>query len=104
MRLTKGDQQQIGEWIKEKCGHMRCTCCGLEDWVLNEMATLPIVFDLHTTRFFYSQGIPHIEVYCKNCGHTLFFKASVLGFKPDRPKPEPVSTNETPQETPSDST
>lgn len=90
MDLSEADQQKIADWIKQKCGQMRCTCCGESGWRLAQMATLPIGVNLHSTRFFYSAGIPHIEVCCTNCGHTLFFNPGIMGFKPDEPKPEKI--------------
>jgi ribosomal protein S27E len=69
---------------------MRCTCCGNSQWTLMDMATLPIAVDLHTTRFFYSQGIPQISIMCANCGHTLYFNPVVMGIKPDEPTPQSI--------------
>jgi hypothetical protein len=49
------------------------------------MATLPIGFNLHTTRFYYSHGIPQVTIACTNCGHMIFFNPAVIGFRPDEP-------------------
>jgi hypothetical protein len=85
MELTQADRQRIVDWLNVKCGQMRCTCCGIAKWEIVGMATLPIVFDLHTTRFYYSQGIPQVALACTNCGHMVFFNTVVIGFKPDEP-------------------
>ena len=95
MQLTDDDKKRIAAWIEEKCGVMRCTCCGNAKWELVGFATLPIGFDLHTTRFFYSQGLPQISIACINCGHMLFFNSNILGFKPDEPPPVQIPPEET---------
>ncbi len=90
MQLTESDRKKITDWLVEKCGVMRCVCCGHNQWTLIDAATLPIGIDLHTTRFFYSQGIPQISLACNNCGHMVFFNSAILGFKPDEPQPMQV--------------
>jgi hypothetical protein len=90
MELTEKDKQRIIRWLQEKCGSMRCTCCGMPNWEILPAASLPIGVDLHSMRFFYSQGIPQVGVVCTNCGHTLYFNPGVMGFRPDEPKPAPV--------------
>lgn len=90
MQLTEIDKQRVVDWLQTKCGNMRCTCCGFPNWEIIPLATIPIGVDLHTTRFFYSQGIPQVGVACTYCGHTLFFNTGIMGFKPDEPKPMPV--------------
>lgn len=89
MELSQADKERIVKWVSDKCGVMRCTCCGMPNWEVAPIAALPIAIDLHTTRFFYSQGIPFVTVTCRNCGHTLFFNTVVIGFKPDEPAPAP---------------
>lgn len=88
--LTEEDKKRIMEWLNQKCGQMRCTCCGLGQWALVDIAVLPIGVDLHSTRFFYHQGVPQVSIACQNCGHMLFFNAGIMGFKPDIPKPGEV--------------
>jgi len=91
MELAQTDRQKIAEWLQQKCGQMRCICCGFGKWEVVGMATLPIAIDLHTTRFFYAQGVPQVSVACVNCGHMLFFSSGIMGFKPDEPPPAPVT-------------
>lgn len=91
MELSESDKQRIIHWLRDKCGNMRCTCCGMANWEVLPAATIPIGIDLHSTRFFYSQGIPQVSVACTNCGHMLFFNSGLLGFKPDEPKSVPVA-------------
>lgn len=86
MKLNEVDRKKVSEWINEKCGQLRCVCCGTGKWTLIDIATLTIGFDTHTTRFYYHQGIPHIGIACSNCGHMVFFNAAIMGFKPDEPK------------------
>jgi len=95
MELTQADQKQIADWLGAKCGAMRCKCCGYMGWQIVPLAMLPIVVDLHSTRFFYSAGQPLVGVTCTNCGHVLFFNPAVIGIKPDVP-----ATAEVPGATP----
>lgn len=94
MLLTADDTKKIADWLNEKCGQMRCVCCGNAIWEVQGFATLPIGFDVHSTRFFYSQGIPQITVACRTCGHLLFFSSAIIGFKPDEPPPMQVPPSE----------
>jgi len=85
MNLNETDRQKILDWINQKCGQMRCVCCGTGRWTLLGFATLPIGFDVHTTRFYYHSGIPQIAIACENCAHMVYFNAAMMGFKPDEP-------------------
>lgn len=99
MQISETNKERIGAWINEKCGQMRCTCCGHGNWTLIDGSTLPIGIDLQTTRFFYSQGIPQISILCQNCGHMLFFNPAVMGIEPDKPEVvEPIKTEEADEE------
>ncbi len=86
MQLTSNDKEKITEWLKEKCGAMRCFCCGSNVFQLLDIATLPIGIDIHTTRFLYATGIPQILIACSNCGNMVAFNAAIMGFKPGEPK------------------
>ncbi|MDH5184339.1 MAG: zinc ribbon domain-containing protein [Gammaproteobacteria bacterium] len=92
MTISKDDQKLIAKWIQEKCGQLRCTCCGHSNWQILELAALPIGIDLRTTRFYYSQGVPQINVVCTNCGYTLLFNPSVMGIEPNKPQPEEIDS------------
>jgi hypothetical protein len=90
MQLTEQDKKRILEWINAKCGGMRCTCCGVGNWALNDHATILLGIDIHSTRFFYHAGLPAVSFICVNCGHITFFSSGVIGFKPDQPAVAPV--------------
>lgn len=90
MKLSEEDRKKIVDWIRKKTGQPRCNMCGTGQWTVVDAATLPIGFDVHTTRFFYHQGIPQVTIVCNNCGHMVFFNAAVLGFEPDEPEKEIV--------------
>ena len=92
MQLSEADKKKVLDWMSEKCGLMRCTACGHSQWTLVDVATMPIGVDLHSTRFYYSQGIPQITIACGNCGHMLFFNPAIMGFKPDEPPPVDVKS------------
>ena len=87
MQLTDTDRKKITEWLSEKCGQMRCFCCGNGQWTLAPQSTVLIGFDIHTTRFHYSQGVPIVSVVCSSCGHIVSFSTAMMGFKPDEPLP-----------------
>jgi hypothetical protein len=95
MQLSDADKQKITEWIAAKCGQMRCVCCGNGKWILFDFATLSIGFDVHTTRFYYHQGLPQITIACQDCGHLVFFSPGILGLKPDEPEPENIPAENT---------
>jgi len=85
MNIGEAHQKQIIDWIQSKCGAMRCICCGTHQWAILETASLPIGYDLKTTRFFYHQGIPQVALACQNCAHVVYFSANMMGLKADDP-------------------
>ncbi len=91
MDLTDADKQKIADWLNAKCGQMRCFCCGASRWQLAPFSTVPIGFDVHSTRFHYHRGIAQVALICTNCAHMLWFSTDVMGFKPDEPKAHQVS-------------
>lgn len=93
MTLSEDDKKKISDWISEKCGQMRCTCCGYGKWQLLDSATLPIGFDVRSTRFYYHQGIPQITVACTNCGHMLFFNPAIMGIRPEAPEEKEIDVS-----------
>lgn len=88
MKLSKDDQERVVDWLKEKCGVMRCKCCGNANWTAIEIPTIALGFNVRTTRFHYSDGIPMVHVACSTCGNVLSFSAKVIGLEPDKPKEE----------------
>ena len=96
MELSEKDKQEIINWITIKCGGiLRCHCCGQNNWTLSPTSSLSIGFDIHTTRFYYHQGIPQVTIVCMNCAYLLNFSPSVMGFKPDIPKVQEINTEST---------
>ena len=85
MKLTAEDQERVKKWLKDRCGQMRCFCCGNAQWTLWDVPSILIAFDTHTTRFHYHEGIPQITLACKNCGYLVSFATAVVGLKPDEP-------------------
>ena len=90
MNLLEKDQQNIKQWIQEKCGAMKCFCCGSGKWQILPFSAITLGFDVHSTRFYYHQGIPQIGVRCNYCGHIVWFSTAILGFQPDKPKEEKI--------------
>ncbi len=85
MHLNDSDKKIVTDAITQKCGAMRCFCCGQNQWTLIDIPTIHIGFNTHTTRFHYHDGIPVVYVACSNCGHLVPFSAVMLGLKPDVP-------------------
>jgi hypothetical protein len=84
MKLTTDDQEKVKAWITDKCGNMRCFCCGMPNWNIVDIASLSIAMNPKSGRVFYSQGIPVANVVCANCGHVVTFSANMLGLKPEQ--------------------
>lgn len=86
MNLSEEDKKTIIDWLNEKCGNMRCHCCGMANWQLSPTSSITIGYDLHSTRFHYHAGTPLVALACGNCGHLLQFSTNIMGFKPDLPE------------------
>ena len=94
MKLTEEDKQRIVSWISDKCGPLKCTCCGggnKTQWSIAEASNVLLGFDLHSTRFHYHEGTTMVNLICSNCGYMLAFNPGIMGFKPDVPD-APVET------------
>ena len=81
MQLTEDDQRRFSEWLSEKCGSLRCFCCGMSSWVTGG-AYLSVGYDPRTTKVHYHEGIPHIAIVCPNCGYIMSFSTAVMGIVP----------------------
>ena len=90
MQLTQEDRELVAEWLRDKCGQMRCFCCGEGAWELLPQPGITIGFNVRTTRFHYHQGVPQVWVACHNCGHLVTFSAHMIGLRPDLPDGETV--------------
>ena len=51
MKLKPDDKEVITKWLGERCGQMRCFCCGHSRWQLLEESSIQIGFDTDTSRF-----------------------------------------------------
>jgi hypothetical protein len=49
--LKPDDKEAITKWLGERCGQMRCFCCGHSRWQLLDESSIQIGFDTHTSRF-----------------------------------------------------
>jgi hypothetical protein len=87
MQLTDDDKRRVSEWLYEKCGSLRCFCCGMSQWVTGG-AYLNVGYDLHTTKIHYHEGIPMVAIVCPNCGYIMSFSTAVMGILPDLPAEE----------------
>lgn len=92
MQLTKEDQERINSWIRDKCGSIRCFCCGTttNHLTIIPFSTVSVGYNIHTTRFHYHEGIPQIGLACTNCGHIMYFNSAIMGFTPDEPAISPT--------------
>lgn len=91
MQLSGEDREEIAEWIDEKCEQgMRCKCCGRQNWVVFEFCTISLGFDVRSTRFHYSQGLPQVPLICGHCGHILYFSPAVMGIEPEQPEEKDI--------------
>jgi hypothetical protein len=78
MKLTDNDQHIVREWLSEKCGSLRCFCCGTASWVTGG-SFVNVGYDLHTGNIFYHDGIPQVSIVCSNCGYIMSFSTAVIG-------------------------
>jgi hypothetical protein len=88
MKVSKENRDMILDWLKAKCGNLRCMCCGNGKWNLSDISMIHIGFDLDSTRFHYHEGMPAVAIVCDTCGHIEFFASGVLGIKPKAPEIE----------------
>ncbi|MFA6408768.1 MAG: hypothetical protein WCW01_01120 [Gammaproteobacteria bacterium] len=82
MPISNETKETIINWLNQKCGVIRCFCCGHQKaWNL-EGAAMTINLDLDSFRIHYADGIPQITICCPNCGYIMNFNPLVMGIKP----------------------
>lgn len=86
MNLNNDDMEKVKKWIYEKNNNLKCFACGNSIWDIQNISTIPIGYDVHSTRFHYHNGIPQISIICRNCGYIMHYSANIMGFKPDIPE------------------
>lgn len=87
MKISEENKKIIVDWVSEKCGQLRCTCCGNNQLTLVEISNIQIGFDLDSTRFHYHEGLATASIACNNCGYLMQFATAAMGIKP-KPIPE----------------
>lgn len=90
MELTEEQKQTVLQWLDDKCEGMRCTCCGYQQWLVQDFATVSIGIDLSSTRFHYGQGMLQVNVVCGYCGHILHFNPATMGIEPEPPEEKDI--------------
>jgi hypothetical protein len=90
MKISEENKALIVKWIKEKCGNIRCICCGNGKWQLSDISMVQIGFNLETTRFHFHEGVPTVSIVCETCGHIELFAPGIIGIRPKPPKEEKV--------------
>lgn len=83
--IDKGTQEKILRWLNEKCGQLRCFCCGMGNFQIAEPATLPVGWETNTGRIHYAIGLPQVSLICSNCGNILNFSLFTMGITPNIP-------------------
>lgn len=85
MKLSDQHRKVVTDWLSERCGQMRCFCCGNGKWQVVDLSGIQVGFDLKTTRFHYHEGLPLVYVACEHCAHIVSFAPAIMGIRADQP-------------------
>lgn len=81
-KLTQPEKVKVVKWLTDHVadGHdFKCAVCGHTDWVVGDHIVTPVRFA--STGFHFGGGAyPQIMLICKNCAHTVFLNAAVMGI------------------------
>lgn len=79
--LTDKDKAEIVKWLTEKTGGKHpCNVCQADDWVLGDHLIAPPLSTMTGGVILGGPSYPSAILVCKNCGHTQFFNAIVMGL------------------------
>ena len=63
------------DWISNKCGDLKCECCGARQWQLTPEIVAPPIF--RGGVILGGAVSPVFTIVCMNCANTKFFNALV---------------------------
>ena len=95
--LSPAQRKGIVEWLDKHGAVKPCTACGQTAWHLIPHLVAPPTFRKESGFFLGGMSYPQAMLLCKNCGHTLYFNAVVMGIVPMGEPPKP---SDPPKETP----
>lgn len=73
-------KQQARAWLAEQALDVECSVCRVNAWVLGDLVELDVA---RSADFMAGAHYPVIPLICRNCGHTLFFNAVMMGLFDD---------------------
>lgn len=77
MPITDEQIQKFKRHYDSKAKTYACTICGADDWQPENIVPLP---HLEGGTLDMTQVAPVMPLRCKNCQHTLFFNAKLIGL------------------------
>ncbi len=81
-KLSDDEKDKVVSWLKEKWkGPVICPYSKDSEWIIGEYIVAPINYSKKGI-FVGGEDSPQVMVVCKNCGHTVFLNAVILGLFP----------------------
>lgn len=87
--LTKGEKGKVFDWVtKQSPKGIGCAICAKREWILGDHLVAAPIFH-EGNMVLGGQSYPTVMLICKNCGHTLYLNAVMIGLVPPKKKQDP---------------
>lgn len=77
--LTPEQKQKIVDWLKHRNAPRACSVCGANDWNLAAHLVVPSTWMPDGGISLGGVSYPQAMLLCKNCSHTIYFNAVIMG-------------------------
>ncbi len=84
-RLSKENKQKIVDWVAQKAAKrpLICSVCHTQSWQLGEHLVAPTLYKHGGGLVVGGVNYPQALLICKNCGHTIYLNAVIIGVASD---------------------
>lgn len=87
--LTEEQKTKVLNWFRSKNGPRPCSVCGDNNWTLGAHLVVPNTWAGGAISMG-GMSYPQVMLICRNCGHTNFFNAVIVGaLENSKPKETP---------------
>jgi len=82
MPLSAGTKQVINQWIKDRCGSLKCPACNGTSIDLSDNDILVLPLKVKPMGALAGRGptTEFLPLVCAKCGFTLFFSVKAMGL------------------------
>ncbi len=77
--LSESEKKKAQDWLRERMpAALTCSVCNTQNWILADHVVAPPIFGRGLVLG--GTAYPHVMLICRQCGHTVFFNAVMMGL------------------------